>query len=103
MLAVLPSLVREGKMSDKLDDIDIALLQQCEQKPCQSVATIISPLLGTRKERTLYDRIVALEEKKLIAIDRTQKTLACVRLTEQGKAAIMGRADPTPQKEADLP
>ena len=85
-----------------LDEIDQELLRQCEENPGQTVATIISPLLGTRKERTLYDRIAALEAMQLIVIDRSIKNKASVTLTEEGKAAIIGRADPAPHKEADL-
>ena len=85
-----------------LDEIDQELLRQCEKNPGQTVAAIISPLLGTRKERTLYDRIAALEAMQLIVIDRSIKNKASVILTEEGKAAIIGRADPAPQKEADL-
>ena len=86
-----------------LDEIDQELLRQCEENPGQTVATIISPLLRTRKARTLYDRIAALEAKHLIVIDRTIKNKASVILTEEGKAAIIGRADPVPQKEARSP
>ena len=56
-----------------LDEIDQELLRQCEMNPGQTVATIISPLLRTRKERTHYDSIIALEAKHLIVIDRNTK------------------------------
>jgi hypothetical protein len=85
-----------------LDEIDQELLRQCEENPGQTVATIISPLLRTRKERTLYDRIAALEAEQLIVIDRSIKNKASVILTEEGKAAIIVRADPAPQKDADF-
>ena len=62
-----------------LDEIDQELLRQCEENPGQTVAAIISPLLGTRKERTLHDRIAALEAKQLIVIDRIPKNKGLFR------------------------
>jgi len=85
-----------------LDEIDLDLLGQCAQNPGQSLKNAIAPLLKCRRVRTLYDRMKALEAQGFIVIDRSQKKHTQVRITEKGKAAIIGRADPAPQKEADL-
>ena len=85
-----------------LDEIDQELLRQCEMNPGQTVATIISPLLRTRKERTPYDRIIAVEATHLIVTDRIPENKVSVSPTEESKAAIIGWADPAPSKEADL-
>jgi hypothetical protein len=78
-----------------LDTIDIELLEQCSQNPNQPLANSLKPLLGKRKERTLYDRLCALESQQFIAVDRSQKKVALVRITEKGRAAITGREKPT--------
>jgi len=86
-----------------LDTIDLKLLKQCNKNPEQSLKNTISPLLGTRNVRTLYDRMRALEAKQLIEIDRSQKKVAFVKITPKGEAAITGREIPAPQKGARSP
>ena len=71
-----------------LDEIDLALLAQCKQNPGHPIINTITPLLGTRKVRTLYDRVRALEAQQLICVDRSQKKVALVTITEDGKAII---------------
>lgn len=88
MRFVQPSLTREGYM---LDEIDIELLKQTSQNPGQPFSNAVKPLLVKRKERTLYDRLIALEKQELIEVDRSKKKVALSTITEKGKAAIKGR------------
>ncbi|MCK9570818.1 hypothetical protein M0R72_17850 [Candidatus Pacearchaeota archaeon] len=86
-----------------LDVIDVELLKYCSENPCQPQAAAVKSVLGKRlagrpvAERTLYDRLRALEAKKLIKVDRTQKNVSLVELTKTGKDAIRGKADHAPQ------
>ena len=71
-----------------LDPIDKKLLEQCNQNPGLPLANAIKPILGMRKQRTLYDRMFALEARKFIEVDRSQKKFALAKITQKGKAAI---------------
>ena len=82
-----PALARTGTM---LDIIDIELLEQCKQNPGQPIINAIKPLLGSRKIRTLYDRMRALEAQQFVWVDRSQKKVYLATITEKGKAVIIG-------------
>jgi hypothetical protein len=83
------------------DEIDIELLQQCNQNPSQPLADSVKPLLGKRSRRRLYYRLFVLEAQQLIAVDRSsEKGVALATITEKGKAAITGREDIAPQTGA---
>jgi hypothetical protein len=84
-----------------LDTIDLDLLEQCAQNPGQPLSNAIKPLLGKRKERTLYDRIFTLEAQQFIEVDRSQKKVALAKITEKGRAAIKGRENPLSIKEGE--
>jgi hypothetical protein len=86
-----------------LDTIDLELLEQCNQNPGQPLANTIKSLLGQRHERTLYDRMFALEMQQFIVVDRSQKKVALATITEKGKAAITGREGLAPRGEARYP
>ena len=73
-----------------LDKIDIELLEQCKQNPGQPLINAIKPLLGSRKIRTLYDRMRALEAQQFVWVDRSQKKVYLATITEKGKAVIIG-------------
>ena len=73
-----------------LDIIDIELLEQCKQNPGQPIINAIKPLLGSRKIRTLYDRMRALEAQQFVWVDRSQKKVYLATITEKGKAVIIG-------------
>jgi len=80
-----------------LDEIDIALLKQCNQNPSQPLADSVKPLLGKRSRRRLYSRLFVLEAQQLIAVDRSsEKGVALATITPEGKAAIKGREDSAP-------
>jgi hypothetical protein len=94
-----PALAWGGYM---IDEIDIRLLEQCKQNPGQPIINAIKPLLGSRKVRTLYDRMFALGVQRFIEIDRSQKNTCSVTITEKGKAVITGTENIAAQKGAKL-
>jgi hypothetical protein len=84
-----------------LDEIDLLLLEECDKNPGQPLADSVKPFLGKRSRRRLYARLYALELQDLISVDRTsEKGVALVTITEQGKAAIKGRKDRLSMQEA---
>ena len=84
-----------------LDEIDLLQLEECNKNPGQPLADSVKPLLGKRSRRRLYARLYALESQRLITVDRiSEKGVARVTITEQGKAAIEGREDCLPMQEA---
>ena len=84
-----------------LDEIDLLLLEECNKNPGQPLADSVKPLLGKRSRRRLYARLYALESQRLITVDRiSEKGVARVTITEQGKAAVEGREDWLPMQEA---
>ena len=84
-----------------LDEIDLLLLEECNKNLGQPLADSVKPLLGKRSRRRLYARLYALESQRLITVDRiSEKGVARVTITEQGKAAIEGREDRLPMQEA---
>jgi hypothetical protein len=83
------------------DEIDLELLQRCNQNPGQPLADSVKPLLGKRSRRRLYYRLFVLEAQQLIAVDRSsEKGVALATITPEGKAAIRGRKDIAPQTGA---
>jgi DNA-binding HxlR family transcriptional regulator len=88
-------------MSLKLDTIDIDLLKEINQNPGQPKSSAVVALVGRRKERTLQDRLTALELHGFISVDRSvRKGFSLATITPKGKAAIKGREDLTPSSEA---
>ena len=84
-----------------LDEIDLLLLEECNKNPGQPLADSVKPLLGKRSRRRLYARLYALESQRLITVDRiSERGVARVTITEQGKAAVEGREDWLPMQEA---
>ena len=84
-----------------LDEIDLLLLEECNKNPGQPLADSVKPLLGKRSRRRLYARLYALESQRLITVDRiSEKGVARVTITEQGKTVIEGREDCLPMQEA---
>ncbi len=84
-----------------LDVIDFGLLEEVNQNPGQPLSSAIAPSAGRRNERTLYDRLKALEIQGFISVDRSsEKGHALATITTKGKAAIMGRENPGPAQEA---
>jgi DNA-binding PadR family transcriptional regulator len=87
-----------------LDVIDIELLKYCGDNPCQPQAAAVKSVLGKRlagrpvAERTLYDRLKALEAEQLIRVDRSQKNVSLVAVTSKGKDAITGREKPASEE-----
>ena len=81
-----------------LDEIDIKILEGCNQNPGQPLITILKPLLPMRRERTLYDRAFALEVQQFISVDRSQKKVALAKITEKGRQAITGREKPAAEE-----
>jgi hypothetical protein len=86
-----------------LDDIDIELLKQTSQNPGRPLSNSVKPLLEKRKERTLYDRLVALEKEHLIEVNRSLKNVALATITEDGMAAIKGRERPVSSERRRSP
>ncbi len=87
-----------------LDEIDIKLLEQCNQNPGQPLKNAITPLLKCRGVRTLYERMAALGTQGFIEIDRSQKKVALAKITPKGKDAIRGRVEPAlVSQERDSP
>mgnify|MGYP001432940488 FL=1 len=86
----------------ELDEIDIKLLKEIDEKPGQSLADAMQALLKRkrRSQRTLYDRLFALEMQQFISVDRSsERGLARATITEKGKAAITGRENPLPTRQ----
>ena len=84
----------------KLDPIDVDLLRGINQNPGQPLSSAMVTE-DRRKQRTLYDRLFALEAQQYISVDRSsEKGLALATITAKGKAAIKGREDLTSSSEA---
>ncbi len=84
-----------------LDNVDIALLDQCNRNPGQPLSHSVKPLLGMRSKRRLYYRLFALEVQQLISVDRaSEKRVARATITAKGMDAIRGRENPCRAKEA---
>ena len=94
----LSDALRAGQMDQiKLDQLDINLLKYCEEKRSHQQAEIITPFLGFRKERTLYERLKRLESAKLIRIDRSKERGRALCFIEPAGKEILGH------EEADHP
>jgi len=85
----------------ELDEIDIGLLEEINQNPGQPLSSAMAVALDCREQRTLYDRLIALEAQKYISVDRVvEKGRSLATITPKGKAAIKGREDLTSSSEA---
>jgi hypothetical protein len=84
----------------ELDPIDIDLLEEVNQNPGQPLSSAMVTE-DRRKQRTLYDRLFALEAQQYISVDRSsEKGLALATITPKGKAAIRGRENRPSTSEA---
>jgi hypothetical protein len=76
----------------ELDEIDIGLLEEINQNPGQPLSSAMAVALDCREQRTLYDRLIALEAQKYISVDRVvEKGRSLATITPKGKAAIKGK------------
>lgn len=83
-------------MLEKLDKIDITLLQSIAQNPGQRTIRYIRPLLTDRNVRTLYERVCMLATQGLISIERDKKYVL-LKITDEGRAAMTGREESRPE------
>ena len=84
-----------------MDEIDIQLLKNILERPDQPIRKSFSGI--SAKERTLYRKIVALEQNRFVKFDTSQPGKILVRITGLGKAEIIGRTEPTSLPRGEAP
>ncbi len=85
----------------QLDKIDISILKKIERISGAQLSEVVALMKDLRSERSLRERINALDAQGYISLDRKrERGKVFATISERGTAALTGR-DRCPTKEAE--